>query len=72
MASDPNALSEFDQDFLDFEVDRLVGSARVRVDQQRIHITELSRHASEKRLAKPQLRIMRSALKQLIAYKTQR
>jgi hypothetical protein len=29
MASDPNALSEFDQDFLDFEVDRLIGSARV-------------------------------------------
>lgn len=58
-----------DPDFLTFEVDRLIHSVRVRLEQQQIHIEELAGHESERLNAKRRLKLMQAALKKLLEYK---
>ena len=60
-----------DPDFLTFEVDRLIHSAEVRLEQQRIHVDELSGHKSERFNAKRTLKLMQATLGRLLALKAQ-
>ena len=60
-----------DPDFLTFEVDRLIHSAEVRLEQQRMHVDELSGHESERFNAKRTLKLMQAALQMLLDYKAQ-
>jgi hypothetical protein len=55
-------------EFLASEVDRLVNSARTRIEQQRIHVRELARHGTERAKARHELKLMRAAYRTLRAH----
>ena len=62
-----NLPNEFNGDFLDSEIDRLFTSARIRVEQQRIHIQELAGNLPERTRARHQLKSMLERCKELRA-----
>ena len=49
---------EFDQNFLSSEIDRLISSARIRIEQQRIHLSELHGNIAERTRARRDLKGM--------------
>jgi hypothetical protein len=46
-------------------------SAKVRLEQQQIHVQELSRHSSERFNATHRLKLVQAALEKLLAFKAQ-
>jgi hypothetical protein len=60
-----------DPDFLLLELDRVIHSAQVRLEQQQIHVQELSHRNSERSSAQRRLKLMQAALKKLLDYKAQ-
>jgi predicted transcriptional regulator len=49
---------QLDRDFFDSEIDRLIHSAKNRIEQQRIHLKELRGNAAEIRGARHELKAM--------------
>jgi uncharacterized protein YyaL (SSP411 family) len=60
--------SQYHSEFLASEVNRLINSARNRIEQQRIHIRELARHSTECAKARHDLKLMRAAYRTLRAH----
>jgi hypothetical protein len=62
-------LDEVDADFLTSEIHRLLFSAKLRIEQQRIHIAELSGSIAERTRARHELRAMVEMYEKLDAYR---
>jgi|EndMetStandDraft_5_1072996.scaffolds.fasta_scaffold740882_2 hypothetical protein len=58
-------------DFLTYEVERLIQSAKVRLEQQLIHIAELRRDTAERAKAERELKLMQAGLDRLRERKKQ-
>ena len=50
--------TQLDRDFFDSEIDRLIHSAKNRIEQQRIHLKELRGNTAEIRRARHDLKAM--------------
>ena len=60
---------EVDADVLTAELNRLVDSAKLRIEQQRIHIQELSGSIAQRTRAKHELGVMLDRYDKLDAYR---
>ena len=60
---------EVDADVLTAEINRLVYSAKLRIEQQRIHIQELSGSIAQRTRARHELRAMLHRYEKLDAYR---
>ena len=60
---------EVDADVLTAEINRLVNSAKLRIEQQRIHIQELSGSIAQRTRARHELRVMVDMYEKLDNYR---